>query len=88
MQAKENNKEDATSIFLYGPEAFHYIATHVEGKGLIGFASHLLFRYHPIANIAYPIFVCCRRLLLKLLGRPLINGSNPLPQKGESNDKP
>lgn len=61
--------------FLYGAEAFQYVASLVESKGMLGFASRTLFRHRFIAKITYPVLVFIRKQLLKLLGRPLINAS-------------
>mgnify|MGYP003657966760 CR=1 FL=1 len=66
--------------YLYGADAFQYLALHVKSKGLFGALCRHMFRHKFIARAVYPMFVFTRRTLLKILRRPLINADSKASQ--------
>lgn len=59
--------------FFYGYQAMHLIANHTPKKGFVGLMNRIFFKQKWIARISYPMFVGMRKMLLIMLGKPLIN---------------
>ncbi len=60
-----------------GADAAHVLASLGARSGLARRINHLLFRSPAVSRLVYPVLRGCRRLLLRLLGRPAIRAAEP-----------
>ncbi len=78
MKSNGVNIDDGTVVFvdgrmLYGVEAVIYLANNLQPSGFLSSIFISLFRYRLFARFFYPLLVLLRKLLLMILGKPLIN---------------
>lgn len=57
----------------FGSDALHEIARRSSREGMLNRSLSSIFRNRRVAKAVYPVLTACRRLLLRLLGRPKIN---------------
>jgi len=59
--------------YHYGAEAMHLLATLAKDGSFFNRINRMLFSHPQVARALYPALVRARKLLLRLLGRKLIN---------------
>ena len=57
----------------YGDRAIHALAMMSSRSGFFNRVNYFIFRHAALSRLLYPVLVTGRRLLLKLLGRELID---------------
>ena len=57
----------------FGDDAIHALALMSSRSGLFNRVNHFVFRHAALARLLYPVLAAGRGLLLKLLGRKLID---------------
>lgn len=59
--------------YYYGAEAMHLLATLAAGRSCFSWVNRIVFSRPRIARTVYPVLVRARKLMLRLLGRKLID---------------
>lgn len=62
--------------YYYGYEALYLIARKTDAAGVIGFLNRYVFRFKFVARVSYPSLVILRKILLFILGKPLIKSAH------------